>query len=94
MMNDWKKVEQAIGLARAKGVSGKKIQRVLAGFGLTMASVSAFAAGPDMTPLTSGVDFSTIIAGILAVATLGVGYVLAKGGAAGIVSFIKRMAHG
>jgi|GEM_PF-4511402 len=54
----------------------------------------ARAAGPDMSALTAGVDFSTLIAAILAIAVLGVGYVLAKGGAAGIVAFIKRMAHG
>lgn len=60
---------------------------------LSLLSVSpAFAAGPDFTTLTAGVDFSTLIAATMAIAVLAVGYTIAKSGAAGIVSFIRRMA--
>lgn len=86
------KLHQAIGLARAKGVSGKKIAMALSGFGLSMGSVVAFAAGPDFTPLTGSVDYTTLITAVFAVALLAVGYVIAKQGAAGLVRFIGRMA--
>jgi len=59
---------------------------------LSLLSVPAFAVGPDFTTLTAGVDFATLIAAIMAVAVLAVGYTIAKSGAAGIVSFIRRMA--
>lgn len=93
-MKQLNQLNRAIGLAIAKGVSGKKIEKVLAGAGLSMASVAAMAAGPDFTALTAGVDFSTLIAAVMAIAVLGVGYVLAKGGASGIVGFISKMARG
>lgn len=52
----------------------------------------AQAVPPDFTGLTAGVDFSTLIAAVMAVAVLAVGFVIAKSGAAAIVMFISRMA--
>lgn len=59
---------------------------------LVLVGAPAFAAGPDFTTLTAGVDFGTVISATMAVAVLSVGFVLAKAGAAGIVRFISRMA--
>jgi len=72
------------------------MKKLLQTLGVALMSVLPFLAhaDTDFTPLTSGVSFVGITAAILAVAVLGVTYVIAKGGAAGIVSFIKRMAHG
>jgi hypothetical protein len=61
---------------------------------LTLLSASAFAAGPDFTALTTGIDLTTLIAAIMAVALLGIGYVMAKGGAVAIMGFIKRVTGG
>lgn len=61
---------------------------------LSLMATSALALPPDFTALTTGVDFSTLIAAVMAVAVLAVGFVLAKGGATGIVSFIKRQSNG
>ena len=69
----------------------KNVLVLLAGL-LALVGAPAFAAGPDFTALTAGVDFGTVIAATMAVAVLSVGFVLAKSGAAGIVRFISRMA--
>lgn len=59
---------------------------------LFMMAGLASAAGPDFSTLTGGVDYTTLIGAVMAVAVLAVGYVLAKQGSAGIVRFIGRMA--
>lgn len=66
----------------------------LIGAFLTMLGFAANALPPDFAALTTGVDFSTLIAAVMAVAVLAVGFVLAKGGAAGIVTFIKKQSNG
>lgn len=68
----------------------KKIQLLFMVF-LSMLGVSAFAVGPDLSPLSGGVDFSTVITAVLAVALLGVGWVLAKAGALTVISFVSKV---
>lgn len=70
----------------------KYLSGLLAGL-LSLLGFSANAAGPDFTALTSGIDLTTLIAAIMAVAVIGIGYVLAKGGAVSIMGFIKRVTH-
>jgi cation transporter-like permease len=72
----------------------KNIQRGLAMAGVVaasaLASTQASAAGPDMTGLTSAVDFSTVITAVMAIAgLLAVVYVAIKGARIGL-SMIKR----
>lgn len=66
------------------------LMSLVAGF-LSLLGFAAHAVGPDYTALTTGVDFTTLIAAVMAVAVLAVIYVLAKGGASAIVKFIGRM---
>ena len=56
---------------------------------LTMSPLSAFAAGPDLTPLTTAIDVSTVVVAILAVAVIGISFILAKGGASSVMNFIR-----
>lgn len=55
---------------------------------------SAFAAPPDFTPLTSAIDISTVITAVLAVAVIGIGFILASRGATTVMAFIKRALNG
>lgn len=55
-----------------------------------VSSVSAFAAGPDMTALTGAIDYSTVIAAVLGVFALAVGLSLAFKGGEKINSAVKR----
>lgn len=45
----------------------KLLSKLVAGAGLTVASVSAFAVPTDYTGLVATVDFSTVITGLLAI---------------------------
>lgn len=70
----------------------KKIQRglVLVGAIVATATASAQAAGPDMSGLTSAVDFGTVTTAILAIAgLLAVVYVAIKGASLGL-SMLKK----
>lgn len=59
-------------------------QKALAVLG-TVATVPAFAAGPDLTPLTSAVDFGTVTVAVLSIAgMLAVVYVAVKGASIGL----------
>ena len=50
-----------------------------------VSSVSAFAAGPDLTPLTSAVEFDTVTVAVLSIAGLmAVVYVAVKGAKIGL----------
>ena len=63
----------------------KNIQRGLAMVGAIVLSGSAMAAGPDMTGLTSAVDFGTVTTAVLAIAgLLAVVYVAVKGASIGL----------
>jgi hypothetical protein len=50
----------------------------------------SFAAAPDFTTLTSGIDFGTIVAAIMAVALLFVGVILAVKGAKIVMNFLQQ----
>lgn len=50
---------------------------------------SAFAAGPDISSLTSSVDFGTVTTGVLAVGALAVGLYLAIKGAKIVIRMVK-----
>jgi len=50
---------------------------------------SAFAAGPDISSLTSSVDFATVITGVLSVGALAVGLYLAIKGAKIVIRMVK-----
>ena len=56
---------------------------------LMLASFGAHAAGPDLTSLTSQVDFSTVAAAILAVAGSIVGVYLTWKGAKMVIQAVK-----
>lgn len=45
--------------------------------------------GPDFTTLTGGIDVSTVIAAVMAVAGIGVTIVLASGGANKVLGFLS-----
>jgi hypothetical protein len=63
----------------------KNIQRGLALVGAIAVSGSALAAGPDMSGLTTAVDFGTVTTAILAIAgLLAVVYVAVKGARIGL----------
>lgn len=60
----------------------KKIAAVVAA---TAAPVAAFAAGPDLSPLTSAVEFDTVTVAVLSIAgMLAVVYVAVKGASIGL----------
>jgi len=69
----------------------KHIQRGLALVGAIVVSGSALAdTGPDFTTLTSAISFSTVIAGVMAIALSLVGVRIAIKGATILLSMIKR----
>lgn len=49
----------------------------------------SFAAGPDFTPITAGVDWGSVITGILAVAALAAGVYVAVRGAKMLLGMIR-----
>jgi hypothetical protein len=59
----------------------------------SLLSSSAFAVGPDYTALTSGIDLTTTIAAVMAVAVIGLGFILARGGAKTVMNFVKGALH-
>jgi len=66
----------------------KKIAGVLVS---VLAPVSAFAVGPDMSGLTSAVDFGTVTVAVLAIAgMLAVVYVAVKGASIGLSMLRSR----
>ena len=56
---------------------------------LTGLASNAFAVGPDFTTITSAVDFSTVITGVMAVAVAIVGVYLAAKGAKMLLRFVR-----
>jgi hypothetical protein len=67
----------------------KNIQRGLALVGAVAVSGSALAAGPDLTPLTGAVDFSTTITAVLAISGLLASVYIAIKGARTVLGMIK-----
>ena len=63
-----------------------KAALVAAGLG---SSVAAFAAGPDLTTLTSAIDFGTVTTAVLAVGASIVGVYLAWKGAKILIGAVK-----
>lgn len=62
----------------------------VAGVVVSVAPMAAFAAGPDMSGLTSAVDFGTVTTAVLAIAgLLAVVYVAIKGASLGL-SMLKK----
>lgn len=62
-----------------------KIKRQLLAAGASLAPLSAFAVGPDLTPLTSAIDFGTVTVAVLSIAgMLAVVYVAIKGAQIGL----------
>ena len=55
----------------------------------SLISAVTFAAGPDLTPLTSTVDFGTVITAVLAIAGLLAGVYVAIRGAKVVISMIR-----
>lgn len=63
----------------------KNIQRGLIFVGSLAGATGAMAAGPDLTALTSAVDFGTVITAVLSIAgMLAVVYVAVKGASIGL----------
>lgn len=59
--------------------------------GLGFVASSAFALGPDLTPLTSAVDFGTVTVAVLSIAgMLAVVYVAIKGASIGLAMLKGR----
>lgn len=58
-------------------------------FMLSLVSVPAMAAGPDLTALTDAVDFGTVITAILAIAALVAGVYVAISGAKKVIAAIR-----
>ncbi len=50
---------------------------------------NAFAVGPDFSTITSSVDFSTVVTGVMAVAVALVGVYIAVRGARMLLSFVR-----
>jgi hypothetical protein len=62
----------------------------VAGVVVSLAPMAAFAAGPDMTGLTSAVDFGTVTTAVLSIAgLLAVVYVAVKGAQIGLAMLKK-----
>lgn len=74
MKNNFRVLARSIGAAAAVGV---------------LATQQAFAAGPDFTPITAGVDWGSVITGILAVAALAAGVYVAVRGAKMLLGMIR-----
>lgn len=73
------------------------IRKQVAKYGAVVVGSVAFlpgmamaATGPDFSTLTSSVDFSTVVTGVMAVAAALVGVLVAKRGAYILLSFIGR----
>lgn len=64
---------------------------LLAFFSLTGVSFAAEATGVDLTPLTSQISFATVIAAVLGVFALIVGFKLAWKGGQKVLAAINRM---
>lgn len=65
----------------------KKLAAVIA----SLVAAPAFADGPDLTPLTSAVDFGTVTTAVLSIAgLLAVVYVAVKGAAIGLAMLRGR----
>ncbi|WP_243217578.1 hypothetical protein [Methylobacter sp. S3L5C] len=67
----------------------KNYLKFVAGAVLAVSSVSAFAVGPDFTPLTAAVDFSTVGTAVLAIAALLALPLVIKKGAKMVLSAIR-----
>lgn len=67
----------------------KNIQRGLALVGALAMSAQAFAAGPDMSGLTSAVDFSSVNTAVIAIAGLLAAVYVAIKGARIVLSMIR-----
>ncbi|MDR1350617.1 MAG: hypothetical protein LBJ59_07580 [Zoogloeaceae bacterium] len=65
------------------------IKKVVAGLGAAIASVSAFAAGPDMSTLTDSIDFGTVTTAILGAAGALIVVYIAWKGAKIVLSAVK-----
>lgn len=63
------------------------VSAVLSGFSVS----SAFAAGPDYTTLTDGIDWTSTIAAIMAVGVGAVGLLLAMIGLKKVFQFVKAI---
>lgn len=61
----------------------------LLAFAFSMLGMPAFAAGPDLTSLTSQVDFSTVIVALLAVAAALAGVYIAWKGAKMVLAALR-----
>jgi len=67
------------------------LKKLIAGVVATVASASAFALGPDLTPLTSVVDFGTVTVAVLSIGgMLAVVYVAIKGASIGLAMLRGR----
>lgn len=64
---------------------------VLTGLSVSSAFAAGTATGPDYTTLTSGFDWGTTIAAIMAIGAGGVGLVLAMVGLRKVFSFVKAL---
>ena len=63
----------------------KLVTRIFSVVALGLFSAAAFAAGPDLTPLTSKVEFDTVTTAVLSIAGLiAVVYVAVKGAKIGL----------
>lgn len=75
----------------AKEKAHKLAVRVAAGAGAAVATGSAFAVGPDLSPLTGAVDFGTVTVAVLSIAgMLAVVYVAIKGASIGLAMLKGR----
>jgi hypothetical protein len=67
----------------------RKFGRKVAVGSALLLPVSAFAAGPDLSPITGAVDWATVITGILAVAALAAAVYVAIRGAKMLLGMIR-----
>lgn len=70
-------------------VARKFGRQIVAGSALVLAAGSAMAAGPDYASLTTGLDWSTAITGILAIGALLIGVYAAIKGAKMIIGMVR-----
>lgn len=69
----------------------KKMSSVLLTSLLAVASIPAFAAAPDISSLTSAVDLSTVITGVLAIAATMAGVYIAWKAAKMIIAALRGL---
>ena len=67
----------------------KKITSLVAAVVLGGAATAASAAGPDYTTLTTGVDFSSVITAIMAIAVVLMGLYVARSGVKFVINMVK-----